>query len=79
MSSRDTREAALRNPAPPGSYALSKEELLRKLQKEREREVTRMQQADEAKTARLRALRLAKEAAEAESAALPIKGAPVPQ
>ncbi len=79
MTSRNMREAARRNQAAPGSYALSKEELLRELQKEREREVVRLQQADAAKTARLRALRLAKEAAEAASAASLLKGASVPE
>lgn len=51
-----------------------KEELLRELQKTREEERVRLLEADAAKTARLRALRLAKEAAAAEQQTPPFKG-----
>ena len=78
MTTRETLDADRRNRNLVRSSAQRKEELVKELNAERERERARLREAEAAKTARLRALRLAKEAAEAASATPALKGVRVP-
>jgi hypothetical protein len=72
MSSKDTQapESARRQRELVRTSAARREELLRELSETRAQERVRQQEADVANTARLRALRLAKEASDARSAGL---------
>ena len=70
MSSKETQapESARRQRELVRTSAMRREELVRELSATRAQERVRQQEADAANTARLRALRLAKEAADATSA-----------
>lgn len=68
MDTRKMPEANRRRRDKPMPHAQSTEVIVRELQMEREREREREREAEIAKTARLRAQRLAKEAADAEQA-----------
>ncbi len=70
MTTKDTQapESARRQRELVRTSAVRREELLRELSATRAQERVRQQEADAANTARLRALRLAKEAADARSA-----------
>jgi len=77
MTAGEMQDPARGHRALQRSSLQRKEELLRELQKTREEERVRLLEADAAKTARLRALRLAKEAATAEPETAPLKGADI--
>ena len=64
MTTTEEREAERRHRGLVRSSAQRKDALLKELAEERQREAARLRDADAARTARLRALRLAKEAAE---------------
>ena len=75
MTSGGMQDPARRHRALQRSSLQRKAELLRELQKTREADRARLLEADAAKTARLRALRLAKEAAAAETETSPPENA----
>ena len=78
MTSNDTADEERLKRALIRSSAQRKEQLLRELQATQDQERVRLQEADAAKTARLRALRLAKEAGDAAPPGSPVKGGRVP-
>jgi hypothetical protein len=80
MSTNDTPalDASRRQRELIRTSALRKEQLMRELSATQERERARQREAEAAKTARLRALRLAKEAADAAPATLVLKGVSAP-
>lgn len=74
MTSREKHDSDSRHRALMQSSAQRRAEHLRGQQVTREQERASMLEADATKTARLRALRLAKEAADAEPATVALKG-----
>ena len=76
MTSSDIADEERRNRALIRSSAQRKEQLVKELQATQDLERARLREADAAKTARLRALRLAKEAADAAPPGSPLKGVP---
>lgn len=78
MDNKEARERNRRSRAQRTAIAQGKEQVLAALRVERERERLQLQQEDAAKTARLRAQRLAKEAAEREADSSALKGVRAP-